>query len=294
MMWIRLPLSSSYEKKPQYQSNKREKIMKSLKAKWIMLSSVFLLSSFEVAGAEVAKNPAEEKYKVLLSAGNYDELSAFLKQMADRMQNQLTAAEQVESNLKDDDLADEMEIRTAHDDAVNKLNALKFWKGRLAAVGSLRDAAAEDKKKIEQINTVLPRIVELVGAAIEKSHEGNRAYAELATYIKENGEFLKSIDGVKESVPEITFEKAIKQVLQDNKVAKFQKSVEAYLEGLKQKAGENEAAGKDAAAKVERSSNTKIKKGPGGSKGAARRKAAAAKEMDDSSNGPSDADNSEE
>ncbi|QOL20041.1 hypothetical protein [Candidatus Bodocaedibacter vickermanii] len=269
--------------------------MKSLKAKWIMLSSVFLLSSFEVAGAEVAKNPAEEKYKALLIAGNYDELSTFLGQMADRMKKQLAAAKKVESDLKDDEFADEMEVRTAHDDAVNKQFALKFWSDRLAAVGSLRDAADEDKKQIEQINTVLPRVVELVKAAIEKSHEGNSAYADLATYVKENGAFLKSIDGVKDSVPEITFEKAIKQVLQDNKVGKFQKAIEAYLVDLEQKAKDNEAAGKGKAAAVERSSNSKLAKGPGGSKGAAKRKAAAVKPVDDSSTeGPSDSDDSEE
>ncbi|MBH1989620.1 MAG: hypothetical protein I8H80_00375 [Alphaproteobacteria bacterium] len=256
--------------------------MKSLKAKWIMLSSVFLLSSFEVAGADVAKNPAEEKYKALLSAGNYDELSTFLKQMGDRMKKQLAAAKQVESDLKEDEFADEMEVRTAHDDAVNKQFALKFWNDRLAAVGSLRDAADEDKKKIEQINTVLPKVAELAKAAIEKSHEGNGAYAELATYVKQNGEFLKSIDGVKDSVPEITFYKAVQQVLQDNKVVKFQKSIEAYLEELKQKADENEAAGKGKAAAVERSSNSKIAKGPGGSKGAA------AKKVDDSASGSDD------
>jgi hypothetical protein len=205
-------------------------------------------------------------------------------------------AKKAEVDLKEDEFADEMEVRTAHDDAVNKQFALKFWNDRLDAVGSLRDAADEDKKQIEQINTVLPRVVELVKAAIEKSHEGNGAYADLATYVKENGAFLKSIDGVKDSVPEITFEKAVKQVIQDNKVGKFQKAIEAYLVELEQKAKENESSGKQKAAAVERSSNSKLNKAlGGGSKGAAKRKAAAAKASDDSaSDGASDSDDSEE
>lgn len=265
--------------------------MKSLKTKWIILSSVFLLSSFEVAAEGVAKNTAESKYKTFLSAGNYDDLSDFLGQMVDRMKKQLAAAKRTETELKDDEFADEMEVRTAHDDVINKQFALKFWSDRLAAVGSLRGAAEEDKKQIEQINTVLPRVVELVKAAIEKSHEGNAAYADLANYVKQNGDFLKTIDGVKDSIPEITFEKAVKQVIQDNKVSKFQKAIEARLVELEQQARDNEASGVQKAAAVERSSNSKLAKGPGGSKGAAKRKAAAAKAMYDSaSNGLSDSD----
>lgn len=269
--------------------------MKSLKTKWIILSSVFLLSSFEVAAADVAKNPAEAKYQTLLSAGNYDDLSDFLGQMVDRMRKQLAAAKKVEADLKEDEFADEIEVKTAHDDAINKQFALKFWSDRLDAVGSLRDAAEEDKKQIEQINTVLPRVAELVKSAIEKSHEGNAAYADLANYVKQNGDFLKTIDGVKDSIPEITFEKAVKQVVQDNKVSKFQKAIEAYLAELEQKAKDNENSGKQKAAAVERSSNSKLAKGPGGSKGAAKRKASAAKAMDDASSaGPSDDDSSDE
>lgn len=273
--------------------------MKSLKTKWIILSSVFLLSSFEVAAEAVTveKNPAEAKYGLLLSTGNYDDLSNFLGQMVDRMKKQLAAAKKDEADLKDDEFADEIELKIAHDDAVNKQFALKFWSDRLVAVGSLRDAAEEDKKQIEQINTVLPRLVELVKAAIEKSHEGNAAYAALANYVKENAEFLKTLDSVKDSIPEITFEKAVKQVMQDNKVSKFLKAVEAYLVELEQKAKDNEASGKQKAASVERSSNSKLAKGPGGSKGAAKRKAAAAKAMadsySDSDGGLSDADVSE-
>lgn len=269
--------------------------MKSLKTKWIILSSVFLLSSFEVAAEDVAKNPAESKYQTLLNAGNYDDLSGFLEQMVERMKKQLAAAKKAEADLKDDELADEMEVKTAHDDAINKQFALKFWSDRLDAVGSLRGAAEEDKKQIEQINTVLPRLVELVKAAIEKSHEGNAAYADLANYVKQNGNFLKTIEGLKDSIPEITFEKAVKQVIQDQKVSKFQKAIEAYLVELEQKAKDNEATGKQKAAAIERSSNSKLAKGPGGSKGAAKRKAAAAKAMEDSgSDGLSDSDDASE
>lgn len=265
--------------------------MKSLKTKWIILSSLFLLSSFEVAAEGVAKNPAETKYQTLLSAGNYDDLSGFLEQMVDRMKKQLAAAKKAETELKDDEFADEMEVKTAHDDAINKQFALKFWSDRLDAVGSLRGAAEEDKKQIEQINRILPKIVELVKAAIEKSHEGNAAYAELANYVKQNGDFLKTLDGVKDSIPEITFEKAVKQVIQDNKVSQLLKAIEACLLELKQQARDNEASGKQKAATIKRSSNSKLAKGPGGSKGADKRKAAAAKTMDDSaSNGPSDSD----
>ena len=273
--------------------------MKSLKTKWIILSSVFLLSSFEVAAIAVTveKNPAEAKYQALLNTGNYDDLTNFLELMVDRMKTQVAAAKKAEVDLSEDEYADEGVIESTHADAVKKQYALKFWSDRLLAAGALQASTEEDKKKIEQITTVLPMIVELVKAAIENSHEANAAYAALANYIKQHAEFLQSLDGIRELIPVITFEKTAKEVVKEGRTNKFKTSVEAYLLELEQKAKDNEASGKQKAAAIERSSNTKVAKGPGGSKGAARRKAAAAKAMadsySDSDGGLSDADVSE-
>jgi hypothetical protein len=236
--------------------------MKLLKTKIAILSSVFLLSSFELNASDVAapKNPAETKYQTLLGAGSYDDLTDFLKQMVKRMTAQLDAARKAEAALKEDDLADEMELETAHSDTINKQFALKFWQDRLDAVDSLRGAAEADKKRIQQINDVLPKVVELTKRAIEEKHESNAAFGDLARYVKDNGDFLKTVEGVGETVPEITLDMGVKQAIQDGKIAKFQKAIEAYLLKLEQEAKAREAEGKDKATSVERDSNSKRKK----------------------------------
>lgn len=236
-------------------------MIKSFKTKCAILSSVFLLSSFEVFGSDIpaaAKNPAEAKYQALLTAGDYDQLTAFLDQMVQRMTSQLDKAQQVEEGLKQDEFADEMELENAHQDTVNKQFALKFWKDRLVAVDSLRNAATEDRKRIEQVNSILPKLVEVSGKALQERHEANSAYGELASFVKENKAFLQSVEGLG-ALPEITLDMGVKQALQDGKIAALQKSVEAYLLKMKEEAAAREAAGKDAATSVARSSNSKEK-----------------------------------
>lgn len=237
-------------------------MIKNLKAKTLILTCALLLSSADVFGANPAspaKNPAEAKYQALLSTRNYDDLTTFLQQMVNRMKNQQAAAEQAERDLKDDPLADEMELRTAHDDAIAKQFAVKFWQDRLDAVASLKSAAVQDQERLGQINSILPRVKELTTKAIEERHEANAAYIELGNFLNANREFLKTIEGL-ESVPDITAGVSDAQAMQDATISKYQKSVEAYLLKFEQEAAAREAANKDAAATVARSSKTKEKK----------------------------------
>lgn len=233
-----------------------------LKAKTLILTGALLLSSVDVFGsnsASPAKNPAEAKYQALLSTRNYDDLTTFLQQMVNRMKNQQGAAEQAEKDLKDDPFADEMELRTAHDDAIAKQFAVKFWQDRLDAVASLKTAAAQDQERLGQVNSILPRVRELTTKATEERHEANAAYIELGNFLNANRDFLRTIDGL-EGVPDITAGVSDKQALQDAAISKYQKSVEAYLLKFKQEAEAREAANKDAAAAVARSSKNKQKK----------------------------------
>lgn len=240
-------------------------MIKTLKAKAFLLSGVLLLSSASVFGAEGAaapKNPAEVKYQALLSAGfgKYDELSTFVGQMVARMKAQYERAAKAEADLKVDELADEMELETAHADVVGKQFAVRFWEERQAAVNNLKSTAEADRAQARQVATVLPDIRKAIDDTITARHAANEKFAALRALIATNADFLKSVSELKDLIPTISFESSVKQVMQEAKIQKFGDAVEGYLRTLLSQAKNNEVANKGAATAVERSSNRKMKK----------------------------------
>lgn len=244
---------------------KENTMIKTLKAKSLLLSGVLLLSSTGIFGAEGAaapKNPAEVKYQALLSAGfdKYDELLTFVGQMVSRMKAQYDRAAKAEADLKVDELADEMELETAHADVVGKQFAVRFWEERQAAVNNLKTTAEADRAQARQVATVLPDIRQAIDDTIAARHAANEKFAALRALIATNADFLKSVPELRDLIPTISFESSVKQVMQESKIQKFGDAVESYLRALLDKARSNEKDNKGAAVAVERSSNAKMKK----------------------------------
>lgn len=241
----------------------KESFMKLLTTKGLLLSSALLLGSFnavfakDAAAAAAPQNAAEVKYDGLLKAGDYDALGKFLDQMVARMKTQYEKAIANEAELKADEFADEAEIENAHRDTVGKQFAVRFWEERQAAVVLLKTSAEKDAAQVQKVAEVLPKVRQMISDAISAQHGSNAQMAELQKYLDENADFIASVPELNGKKPKITFEKAISQVMQENKLNGFADAVEAYLRKVEQEAADHKATGERAAISVERSSNSK-------------------------------------
>jgi hypothetical protein len=221
---------------------------------------LFLLSTFfsfnSLDAATEVKRPVEDQYQELLTDGDYNNLIPFLQNMLDRLKDRLITVQRIESDLKEEALADEIELETASETVNIVRMALQLWQRRFDAVSSLKNTAEEEKRYIQQVSSILPRVMELTQTTIDRKHRSNATYAELARYIKEHGNVLQTIDEIKDTIPTITFELAVTQVIQEGRILKFQKAVEAYLIRLKQETEIKAAKRKEIATNISRNSDS--------------------------------------